>query len=501
MKIAISYPPIINSLGQKAMVSQNRNVQYFKKPTYLLPVIHAQAASKLLELGNEVYWDDGNAQLKSYDQWFEDLIRESPDIIVLESTTPVIKFVWKTINKIKEKLGSSIIVMTGYHSMKKPEETLMNSKTDIVLKSNHIDFALVNLVAHIKTHNENWIENFNLSGFCIKKSANDFLDTGNFKQVEPISSSTIINRDLVKWKQYAYENGNFLRTPGTYASSVIRDCMFGKCSFCRYNGPEMTFSKMSVKKSVDEYENLIINHGVKEIFDDSGVWFRGSDARDFANEIIKRNLHKKGCYFGFNTRFEYLDKDTIKLLAKANFRFVLIGLESGDDDTLALLNKGYNIDNIIKSLKWMTEYGLHPHLTIMVGYYWETQQMLQRTVDLVKKIMFDGYARTLQVTLCTPLDYTPYHQDTIDKGLILTKDYDDHDMSKIIVKTPIPHDVYYKAVKEMYSIAFHPKFVLRQLIFLFKFRKRDWEFLFIYGFRAIRRVNQHIFNLTRKLPK
>tara|TARA_Y100001970_G_C13950842_1_gene708159 strand:- start:53 stop:829 length:777 start_codon:yes stop_codon:yes gene_type:complete len=256
---------------------------------------------------------------------------------------------------------------------------------------------------------------------------------------------------------------------------------------------------MSVKKSVDEYENLINNYGVKEIFDDSGVWFRGSDAREFAQEIIRRNLHKKGCYFGFNTRFEYLDKETIKILAKANFRFVLIGLESGDDDTLALLNKGYNIDNIIKSLKWMTEYGLHPHLTIMVGYYWETKEMLQRTVDLVKKIMFSGYARTLQVTLCTPLDYTPYHQEAINKNLILTKNYDDHDMSKIIVKTPIPHEVYYQAVKEMYSIAFHPKFIMRQIIFLFKFRKRDWEFLFTYGFRAIRRVNQHIFNLTRKL--
>ncbi len=499
MKIAISYPPIVNSLGQKAMVSQNRNVQYFKKPTYLLPVIHAQAASRLLELGHEVYWDDGNAQLKNYDKWLSDLINEKPDIIVLESTTPVIKFVWETIDKIKEKLNSSIIVMTGYHSMKKPEETLNNSKTDIVLKSNHIDFALENLVKHIETHQSEWIENFNLSGFCIKKSKNDFLDTGNFKQVEPITSSTLINRDLVQWNRYAYENGNFLKTPGTYATSVIRDCMFGKCSFCRYNGPEMTFSKMSVKKSVDEYENLINNYGVKEIFDDSGVWFRGSDAREFAQEIIRRNLHKKGCYFGFNTRFEYLDKETIKILAKANFRFVLIGLESGDDDTLALLNKGYNIDNIIKSLKWMTEYGLHPHLTIMVGYYWETKEMLQRTVDLVKKIMFSGYARTLQVTLCTPLDYTPYHQETINKNLILTKNYDDHDMSKIIVKTPIPHEVYYQAVKEMYSIAFHPKFIMRQIIFLFKFRKRDWEFLFTYGFRAIRRVNQHIFNLTRKL--
>ena len=75
--------------------------------------------------------------------------------------------------------------------------------------------------------------------------------------------------------------------------------------------------------------------------------------------------------------------------------------------------------------------------------------------------------------------------------------YDDFDMSKLIVKTPIPHNQYYKAVREMYSIAFHPRFILRQLVFLTSFKKRDWQFLFTYGFRAIRRVRQHIFNLTR----
>jgi hypothetical protein len=49
----------------------------------------------------------------------------------------------------------------------------------------------------------------------------------------------------------------------------------------------------------------------------------------------------------------------------------------------------------------------------------------------------------------------------------------------------------------MYSVAFHPLFILRQLRFLLLFRKRDWQFLFTYGRRAIRRVRQHIFNLTR----
>ena len=70
MKIAISYPPIKNSLGQTAMVSQNRNVQYFKKPTFLLPVIHAQAASILHKNNFTVIWDDGNSEKKTYEKWF-----------------------------------------------------------------------------------------------------------------------------------------------------------------------------------------------------------------------------------------------------------------------------------------------------------------------------------------------------------------------------------------------------------------------------------------------
>lgn len=500
MKIAISYPPIVNDLGQKAMVSQNRNVQYFKEPTYLLPVIHAQAATWLRDEGYEVYWDDGNAQLKSYEMWFDDLITANPDIIVFESTTPVMKFYWQTISKVKEALPESIVIMTGYHSMRMPEETLNESPADIVLRSNHIDFVLARLVPYIQ-NNPDWRTTCKQEGLVIRTEVGQIRNTGNFRQVEPIEKSPLVDRDLVQWKRYAYENGNFLQTPGTYATSVIRDCMFGKCTFCRYNGPDLTFSMMDVERSLDEYERLINEYGVKEIFDDSGVWYRGKEAREFAQGIIARGLHKKGCYFGINTRFEYLDEETIKLMGKANFRFVLLGYEAADDETLQRLNKGYQLQHVENCLKWLTKYGMHPHLTIMVGYYWQTQEQLDRTVSEVKRLMLEGLARTLQVTLCTPLDYTPYHKECIEKGVLLTDNYDDFDMSKLIVKTPIPHDAYYKAVREMYSVAFNPLFIWRQCLFLFKFKKKEWQFLFTYGIRAIRRVRQHIFNLTRNEGK
>ena len=496
MKVAVSYPPIVNAHGQKAMVSQNRNVQFFKTPTYLMPMVQAQAATWLKQLGHEVLWDDGNAQLKSYQQWFDDLVAAQPDVIVFESTTPVMKFYWRVTDELKAKLPGTLFVMTGYHSMRKPEETCERSQTDVVLRSNHVDFVLSKLIPLIAA-DKNWRTNCKIEGLVIRMNDGQLRSTGHFRQVEPLEKSPLVDRDLVQWRNYAMENGNFLQMPGTYASSVIRDCMFGKCTFCRYNGPDLTFSMLPVQKSLDEYERLINDYGVKEIFDDSGVWYRGKEAREFAQGIIDRGLHKKGCYFGFNTRFEYLDEETIKLLAKANFRFVLIGLEAADDETLQRLKKGYQLQHVERSLKWMSQHGLHPHLTIMVGYYWQTREQLDGTVSFVKSLMYRGLARTLQVTLCTPLDYTPYHQECIDQKVLLTDDYDDHDMSKLIVKTSLPHAAYYQAVRDMYGIAFSPRFVARQVMYLFTWRRRDWQFLFTYSWRAIRRVRNHVFNLTR----
>ena len=100
MKISISYPPIINEHGQKAMVSQNRNVQYFKKATYLLPVTHAHAATWLKQMGHSVYWDDGNAQLKTYEKWLDDLVTYKPTLgqatpAPSETATPADNYTWQ----------------------------------------------------------------------------------------------------------------------------------------------------------------------------------------------------------------------------------------------------------------------------------------------------------------------------------------------------------------------------------------------------------------------
>jgi len=499
MKIFISYPPVVNSSGHKAMIPQNRNVQYFEKPNYLLSITYAQAATWLRNLGYDVFWDDGSAQDLTFDQWYLRLLNAKPDIVVLEATTPVMKYYWGLVDKIKSVLPNVIVIFSGYHSMRRPEETFSNSNSDVVLLGSNVDFILKDLIPYLDEHS-NWRLTCNTPNVAIRLSDGTIRKTQKNRLIEKLDHSPDIDRDLVSWKNYAYENGNFLETPGTYATSAIRDCTFGKCTFCRYNGPDLTFSQRSVARGVNEYQNLVENYGVREIFDDSGVWYRGNDAKLFADSLIERGLHKKA-YYGINTRFGYLDEPTIKRMAEANFRFVLVGMEAADNYTLARLRKGYSIEAIYQNLALMTKYGLHPHITLMVGYYWQTEEMLKETVNTVRDIMRKGLARSLQTTICIPLDYTPYHQECIDEGVLLTDNYDDFDMSKVIVKTPIPHQKYYEAISDILNVVYDPVFLLRQARFAMSCKEKELRFLTTYGVRALRRIRNVKKSLTQEMAK
>ena len=61
MKIAICYPPLPSDKGVP-LLSQNRQFQWFSRPTYIFPVVPATAATMLKKAGHEIAWLDGIAE-------------------------------------------------------------------------------------------------------------------------------------------------------------------------------------------------------------------------------------------------------------------------------------------------------------------------------------------------------------------------------------------------------------------------------------------------------
>jgi predicted GNAT family acetyltransferase len=114
MKVMIAFPPLPEAKGVPQL-TQNRQFQWFSYPTFIYPMIPASAAT-LLKLDDfDVNFIDGIAQRWSYEQFLNHVQKEKPDLMAIETKTPVVKQHWNVINHIKEYLPEIKIALMGDH--------------------------------------------------------------------------------------------------------------------------------------------------------------------------------------------------------------------------------------------------------------------------------------------------------------------------------------------------------------------------------------------------
>ena len=103
--------------------------------------------------------------------------------------------------------------------------------------------------------------------------------------------------------------------------------------------------------------------------------------------------------------------DEMKLMKKAGFRLILVGIESANQKTLDRVKKGETIEEMVEAVKLMRKAGLFPHITIMFGYPWETEQDAKNTLNLGKYLLIKNYAYTMQATLVVAYPGTPLFEE------------------------------------------------------------------------------------------
>ena len=387
MKIIISYPPLNTDKGYPTL-GQNRQFQFFKEPTYIYPVIPATAATLLKQAGHQVIWNDCIAQGWTYPQFLDFIRKEKPDLIAFETKTPVIKQHWKIINDIKglspqianpkETKGTvPKIVLFGDHVTALPEESFQNSPVDFVLTGGDYDFLLLNLCNFLESKGLSLTslsqsqakgtvpESIELEPGIYYRENGQIKNSGKFQLNHDLNSLPFIDRDLTKWQLYAYKNGNYKRTPGTYLMSG-RDCWWGSCSFCSWPQMYTQFRLRNVDNVLDEIGTLIEKYNIREVMDDTGTFPAGDWLRKFCRGMIERGFNKK-IYLDCNMRFGALSSEDFSLMKKANFRLLLFGLESANQNTLDRINKNLKVERIIQDCQLATKAGLYPHITIMFG--------------------------------------------------------------------------------------------------------------------------------------
>ena len=466
--VSISYPPLESKKGSP-FLSQNRQFQWTNTGNVIYPVIPAYAATLLKNKGLKIFWDDAIAQNLTYKEWFKRLQKNKPNLIAIETKTPVVKKHWQIINQIKkESRWKPIIVLMGDHVTALPEESIKNSKVDFILIGGDYDFLLNELIELI---NQGKIPKDKI--FKLQKNHN-------------LNSLPIIDRQLTQWQLYAYNNTNYKYKPGSYIMSG-RDCWWGQCAFCSWTTlfPGKNFRHFSVEHTLNEIENLVYNFGVKEIFDDSGTLPVGSWLKELCQALISRGLNKK-VKIGCNMRFGALSLSEYKLMHQAGFRFILYGLESANQSTLDFINKNEKNTDALKTLKMAQAAKLEPHITVIIGYPNETLSDAQKTLNLARKIFKEGLADSLQATILIPYPGTPLFKYCQENNLLLTKDWDNFDMRQPVIKTPISPFDQLKLVQNLFKGILTPKFILKKIISIRSVK--DIQYLFNYAFKYLKKL-------------
>jgi anaerobic magnesium-protoporphyrin IX monomethyl ester cyclase len=461
MKISISYPPLPSAKGVP-LLGQNRQFQYFHSPTYIYPVVPAYAATLLRNAGYEVIWDDGIAEEKFYSRWLIDLEKSDPDVIMIETKTPVVKRHWSIINDIKAVVPDSKTVLVGDHVTALPQESMENSQTDFIITGGDYDFLLLNLVNFLTGKTKT------LEPGIWYRDGESFRNTGQFKLNHNLDNLPHIDRDLTKWRLYSERNGNFKVTPGAYTMAG-RDCWWrkdGGCTFCSWPTLYPVFRTVKSERLADEVGLLIEKYKVKTVFDDTGCFPAGGWLRKFARLMIERGYNSE-VEFSCNMRFGALTRDDYRLMKKAGFRMLLFGLESCSQATLDKLNKGTTVEGVTNECRVARKEGLEPHITIMVGYPWETREDALGTFNLAKMLMEKGWATTLQCTIVIPYPGSKLYAQALENGWfrIDPKDYDRFDMKEPVLCTlgMAPEEIM-KICDEIYKVFLSPKYMLKQLV-------------------------------------
>ena len=112
-------------------------------------MVPAYAASLCQERGHQVFWDDAIAQELGYAAWLDRLRAQKPELVAIESKTPVITRHWKIIKDIKECLPGAMVVLMGDHVTALPKESLENCPVDYVITGGDYDFSLADLADYL----------------------------------------------------------------------------------------------------------------------------------------------------------------------------------------------------------------------------------------------------------------------------------------------------------------------------------------------------------------
>ncbi len=334
-----------------------------------------------------------------------------PDLIGFTSTTPLFAATLEIASKIKEKMDV-LVVVGGPHVTVMPD--------DIVKPDRPFDFAvygegeitmreLVNSIVDGKGKYDD------IPGLIFKCRNGEVKKNQSRCHIEDINGIPMPDREALMLEKYVWS------VPGKGVERFTtlmteRGCPFN-CTFCSTHtvfGKKVRYRE--VDSIVSEIEHLVNDLNIRHIaFIDDTLTLNKDRVIDMCQKIINKRLDFT--WEGW-TRANTINDELVEIMAKAGFRRVSFGIESGSPAILKGIKKGIKLEDVVNGFKIMKKYGIETRGSVMIGHPNETSKTANETLRFIRGL---HDCDQIYINITTPYPGTELYRQVIngEGGLVL----------------------------------------------------------------------------------
>ena len=340
----------------------------------------------------------------------------NPGVIGFSVYTRTVPFLDKMTQILKKIHYKGIIVAGGPHASFCQEEMLQKYHVDYVI-SGEGEFSFLKLMEHINY------------GYPIAKVKGVSYMEGSEICINPASGQIEI-LDALPLQPIGLVDADKYSSPFSIITS--RGCP-GNCIYCASRALQGRKYRMrSAENIICEliYMSKALNKVTFLILDDT---FTADVVRfkKFANLIKKSNIPFQ---FRIESRGDVLNYEILKMLKEINCKIIHVGIESGSQEVISQIGKKIDLESTIEKLYQGSQLGIHIVASFIIGHYCDTEQTVEESLTLMKKLTESGIE--VSVASLTPFPGTPLYNNRDKLQLhIHANSWQEYDFGNVIVST------------------------------------------------------------------
>jgi anaerobic magnesium-protoporphyrin IX monomethyl ester cyclase len=394
MRIALVHAPLDSTVSDRAL-------------GYQTPLGLLMLAGPLLDHGHQVDLLDAARDRSTDTRIVQQLNDSRPDVVMVghSASTKAHTRGLRLLRAVKTSLPAVVTVYGGVHPTYHCQETLAeNPAVDVIVRGEG-EATVLELVTILSLAREmsgcgspfskqegdlSWV-----AGIAWRCSGQVILNPPR-APLEDLDSHRIAWELISDWDKYqAFGVGR------TAVVQFSRGCPH-RCTYCGQWSFWQRWRHRDVARFVDELEFLHRKHGIQFFWfadenatTDKAVW------QALLEEIACRNM-RTGMTASLRAQDVVRDSDILDLYRRAGFLYVLMGVETVNDETLKKIHKGSTVDEAYQAVKLLRKQGILSIIDYVFGLEEETLQTIWRALcglnhcdsDFVNALYLTPYAWT-----------------------------------------------------------------------------------------------------------